>query len=200
MAGIDDGFGWQFAGQAGEALLHVAPRTALKVGAAYAHTEQRVAREGYALLGTIERAAAGRVTRRVDDLQLVGAEADALAVGEEVAYGRCGVPVVHAEEVAGLLRQVAHEELVGLMHLGLQLELVIERVVAEAVVQMAVGAEHMAQLQPVVAQKLTDGRALAVVVGAAVYHHCLATVVVDNIAVLLQHVALESLDGHHRGR
>ena len=73
-------------------------------------------------------------------------------------------------------------------------------VVAEAMIEVGVRTQQVAYCQPVVVDIVDNSLTLLFEVGAAVDDDSLVAIVAYHVAVLLQHVDLESLDCYHRGR
>ena len=180
--------------QTGQQLL---PRAPLKIGAPHAHAKQRVAREQHFLGFAIEGNATWGVSRCVEHTQLMTAERDAVAIGKETPDGRCGTVVGHAEHVGCLLGQIGCKKLVFGMQLGLETESIIDRIIAEAVVQMAVSAEQTYWLQVLIVQISHDGLAFAIEKGTTVNNNALPGLIADYISILLKQIELKSLDVQH---
>ena len=201
MTGIDGGVGGQLGKDIVEAGHKLGPRALGQVGSAYAHSEQGVAGEGHTLLGTIESDATGGMTWGVEHSQLVVAEGNRVAIAEQTTQRGLGEGIVDAKHIAGLPHQIGGQELIGSMYLGLQTKLGLKGVVAKEVIQVAVGTEHMDQLQVMVAQVGHNGLALFGITRAAVDDDGLqAAGTMENVGVLLQHIETESLEDDHKGR
>jgi hypothetical protein len=72
------------------------------------------------------------------------------------------------------------------MQLGLETESIINRIIAEAVVQMAVSAEQTYWLQVLIVQITHDGLALAIEKGTTVNNNALPGLIADYISILLK--------------
>ena len=137
------------------------------------------------------------MARGVEDLQAVGAELDDVIDSQITAHRGHVEGDADTQDVGGLLLHLLHEERVVGMGLGLQAEGAVDVAVAHAVVEMAVGAEQALGGEVVVADVADDGLALFGIEGAAVDDDALLRVVAGDVAVLGEHIAVESLDVEH---
>ena len=196
MAGIDGGVGGEVRGEGVERVDHLLVTATLEVGAADAHAEEGVTAEGCLLLGAVEHDAARGVAGGVEDAERVGAEGDGVGVGEVAAYGGHVDVDPDTEDLGGLLLHLVHQELVVGVDFGLQAELAVDVAVAHTMVEVAVGADEVARGELRLADVADDGLALLGIEGAAVDDDALAGVVADDVAVLGEHIAVETLDSH----
>ena len=101
---------------------------------------------------------------------------------------------LHLIESFCLVLESLHQFLVALCHFRLQSEFLVDGVVAEVMVQMAMGNEQMHRLQLVLLDIVGDGVAFFRIERAAVDDDAFLGLIAYNIAVFLQHVDLESFD------
>jgi hypothetical protein len=94
------------------------------------------------------------------------------------------------------LWQVFEQFAVTFANLGLQAVCFVNKNVAEIVVKMTMCGEEVYGFQLLVCDVTLNGRALFVVIGSAVDDDTFATVVADDVAVLLQRVAYDAFDIH----
>ena len=196
VSGIDGGGIGQGGEDGAEAVHKLLPGATLEIGATDTHTEKGVTGEDDMFVGTIERETAGGVAGGVENIEMMGAESNLLARREARGERGRGMVVGHAEECGGLLGHVTGKERIGGMELGTEAEGIVEGVVAETMVEMAMGAEEMDGLEPVVTDILDDGLALGIVVSTAVDNDALTGVVAEDIGVLLKQVEGKRLDSH----
>ena len=198
MTWVDGGVGGEVRYDVVERVEHLLVGAALKVGAADAHAEESVATEGGALFLAVEDDTAGGMARGVKDLQTMGAELNDVLIGQIAAHGGDVEVDVDAKDFVGLPLHLLHQELVAGVGLGLEAEGTVDITVAHAVVEMAVGAEQSLGGEAAVADIADDGLALFRIESPAIDDDALAGVVADDVAVLGEHVAVETLDVEHR--
>ena len=194
----DDGGVGQLADMA-QALDNHEHGTTIKVGSADGIVEQGVTRKCHTFFFAIEEHSAARMAWGFDDLELMVSERNDFVARYIMLYGGHVVLKLQTEHGGCLLGQTAHQALVADMHLRLQSESLVDGVVAKMMVEMAVGSQQVLGHQLVVANILNDGLPLFGIIRAAIYDDTLARLIVDNITVLLQHVADKSLDINHSG-
>lgn len=145
---------------------------------------------------TVEEGRAVGMTGCEDDLQLMVAEGDDVVIFQQSADGWLVFADIHAKETAGLVWHVFEQLAVLGANLGFQTVGFIKKNVAEIVVEMSVCGEEVYGFQLAVGDVTLNGRALFVVIGSAVDDDTFATVVADDVAVLLQRVAYDAFDIH----
>ena len=180
--------------KAGQQLL---PRATFKIGASYAHTEQRVTREQHLFGFTIERDPTRGVSRRMEHTQLMTSKSDDIAIGKEAADRWCGVIVGYVKEIGRLFGHISSQEFVFSMQFRLESECLVNSIISEAVIQMAVGAKQVHRLQVPVVQVSHDGLALTIEEGTTVDDDTLLGLITDNIGILLKQIELKSLNVQH---
>ena len=104
---------------------------------------------------------------------------------------------VELEELVGLLLVMSDVVFVVLVQFHLQSIFIVDELIAEVVVEVAVGGQQVDGCEVVFADVFLDGCFLLRIVGSAVDDDTLAGFIADHIAVLLKHVAYETLDGKH---
>ena len=159
--------------------------------------KKAISAENQLLSLAIKADAARRMPGRFDDAQLVVAEGDEVAVLKRVSDAWQGEQKVAMKEHAHLFcgLQIGRH-LVG-AHLGLKMIGVANKLCAEDMVEMAVGAKQMAQHEFVFGQIGRNGRFLFGEESAAVDDDGLAGLVAHDIAILLNEVDFEMLYVQH---
>jgi len=159
--------------------------------------KKAISAENQLLSLAIKADAARRMPRRFDNAQLMVAEGDEVAVLKRVSDAWQGERKVAMKEHAHLLRclQIGRH-LVG-AHLWIEMISVGDELCAEDMVEMAVGAEQMAQHEFVFGQIGRNGRFLFGEESAAVDDDGLAGLVAHDIAILLNEVDFEMLYVQH---
>ena len=163
-----------------------------EIGSADRAVEEGVAGEGYVLCLAIEGDGTAAVAWSGDDLELVVAELDDLFVFEESANRRKLVIELHLIEGFCLLGESLHQVFISCRYFRFQSELLIDGVVAEVMVKMAMGYEQVNGLELVLLNILCNGRALFRIEGAAIDDDAFLGLIAHHVAVFLQHVYLKS--------
>ena len=197
MAGVYFCIGWQLGGEHVKRGHHVCIAAPFEIGTADAHTEKCVATEGDMFISIVKDDTAGRMARGVKNLPGMGTEGNIVAIGEITVNGRHIQMDGNAQDLAGLLFHIFHEETVVLMGLGLQTESPEDIAVAHAVVEVAVGAEQMTRRQVVLLDIVDDGLAFFRIICPTIDDDTVARLVADHIAVLSEHITEEAFDGKH---
>ena len=136
---------------------HTATR---EIGTADRTLEEGIAGKRNMLSLAIESDGTVAVTRSLNNLELMAAELDDFVFLEEMIDRRELRIQLHLIEGLCLMSQPLHQLLIALSHFRLQAKLLIDGVVAEVVVKMAMGNEQMNRLQFVLTDILGDGIAL----------------------------------------
>ena len=170
---------------------HTATR---EIGTADRTLEEGIAGKRNMLSLAIESDGTVAVTRSLNNLELMAAELDDFVFLEEMIDRRELRIQLHLIEGLCLMSQPLHQLLIALSHFRLQAKLLIDGVVAEVVVKMAMGNEQMNRLQFVLTDILGDGIALFRIERSTVDDDAFLGLITYNIAVLLQHVDLKSFD------
>ena len=132
------------------------------------------------------------MSRSLDNLNLVSAELDYVASLECLSLGNDWL-VERYTEVGSLLVGSQHVAFVGAVNLKRQTVSLRDESIAEVVVEMSVSGNEVYGLQLVSLDIFLDSQFLSLVVGTTVDDDTFLSLVAHNIAVLLQHVACESL-------
>ena len=140
----------------------------------------------------IEGDGTAAVARSGDDLELVVAELDDLFIFEESANRRKLVIELHLIEGFCLLGESLHQVFISCRYFRFQSELLIDGVVAEVMVKMAMGYEQVNGLELVLLNILSNSRALFWIKGAAIDDDAFLGLIAHHVAVFLQHVYLKS--------
>ena len=188
---------WDKGGYATQALLHFCPTALVEVSSADTHTKQRVASKHRFLLFAIKEHRAVAMTWRADNLQLMMAKADDVAIFQQTTRRRLLLRNQHAKHLLSLLWQTLHQFLVFGSNLHLQHIALIDVGIAKIVVQMSMCSQQMHRLQLVLFDIVAKGLTFFVLVGATVDDDTLVALVAHHIAVLLQWINHQSFDIQH---
>ena len=176
------------------AVHEVGIAAAFKVGTAYTHAEQGVARKGDGLLLTVKDTAARRVARGRNDAQRVRTETNGVAARQVGANRGLLVLQLEAKHASRLIRELRYKKLVVGTNLGFQPVVLVNSNVAKAMIQMTMRAQQVDRLEPGSLQVAHHGLPLGGVEGSTVNDDCLKAVIADDVHVLLNRVDNEFLD------
>ena len=169
---------------------------AVEVGAPHAAKgKEGVAGKEHAVGSIVEADAALRVARGMDASQLGLPEADDVAVGQQLSYGRWRARIGYAEGTH-LVGIVFGPPAVAPVSLARQAPLRLGKGNAEDMVEVEVGAEDVAHRQPLAVHKPCQLLLLSRAVAAGVDDRRLARVVPHHIGVRRQHIELKNLQSH----
>ena len=138
-----------------------------------------------------------RVSRSAHDGKLVSAESDAVAILQQTSYRGLLVRNLHAKQLSGVQGELLQQLLVFCTDFHLQTISAIDIGIAEVMVQMSVRGYQMDGLQLIVVDILANRLKFLVVVCPTIDDDTLAALVAHHVAVLLQRVALYSLNFEH---